>query len=116
MLDDMRNHRIATAASCVAGVGLAVLTGTGIASADPVEDEFLRVIQQEGMSFTSPAGAVEDAQQVCASLADGMTGVQIGNQIIREAGLTGHQATVFVVEAAHAYCPELMKQVLAEDA
>lgn len=116
MLGGMRNHRIVTAVISAAGIGLAGLTGTGIAWADPVEDEFLRVIQQEGMSFTSPAGAIEDAQQVCASLADGMTGVQIGNQIIREAGLTGHQATVFVVEAAHAYCPGLMKQVLAEDA
>lgn len=116
MLGGMRNHRIATVVISAAGLGLAVLTGTGIASANPTEDEFLRVIQQEGMSFTTPAGAIEDAQQVCSALADGMTGVQIGNQIISEAGLTGHQATVFVVEATHAYCPQLMTQVLAEDA
>jgi hypothetical protein len=67
------------------------------------------------MTFTSPQGAIEDARNVCSCLTDGMTGVQIGNRIIGETGLTAHQATVFIVEAAHAYCPEQMKQVLADN-
>lgn len=106
----MSTHRIATASVLLA---LAAALGAPVAGADPVEDEFLRVIQQEGMVFNSPAGAVEDARNVCAALTDGGTGVEIGNRIIRDTGLTAHQATVFVVEAAHAYCPDLMKQVLA---
>jgi hypothetical protein len=107
----VNRHCLVSTALLVGGISLALAAP---AAADPAEDEFLRVIQQEGMTFTSAAGAAEDARYVCSLLADGMTGVQIGNRIISEAGFTAHQATVFVVEAAHAYCPEQMKQVLAD--
>ena len=111
----MTVHRSTTTLLITVALGLAAATGVAVAAADDAENEFLETIQQEGMVITSPQSAVEDAGRVCAALAEGRTGVEIGNQIIRDAGVTGHQATVFVVEATHAFCPDLMKQVLAEN-
>jgi len=49
----------------------------------------------------------------CHRLAGGKTGASIGGEIMENTDLSAHQAAVFVVEAASAYCPGFLDQVTA---
>jgi hypothetical protein len=48
-----------------------------------------------------------------AIAAGGKTGAGIGGEIMDNTDLSAHQAAVFVVEAASAYCPGFLDQVTA---
>jgi hypothetical protein len=104
----IRNRRFATVAvSAVAAAtfGLAAVAGAATASAGNADDAFLKNIAAENISFDSAKGAISDAHLVCEYLADGKTGTDIGGEIMDNSDLNAHQAAVFVVEAAYAYCP-----------
>jgi hypothetical protein len=66
-----------------------------------------------GITFDSANDAVQDGHLVCRYLAGGKTGAGIGGDIMDNTDLTAHQAAVFVVEAASAYCPGYLDQMTA---
>jgi hypothetical protein len=106
-----RIAKIATTALATSAFGLAAFGGAATASASSVDDEFLTNIDAEGIAFDSARAAIEDAHLVCSYLADGETGVSIGGEIMDNTDLSAHQAAVFVVEAASAYCPGYLDQM-----
>lgn len=108
-----RIANIATTAIAAGAFGLAALAGAATASASSIDDQFLTNIDAEGITFDSVKAAVQDGHLVCSYLADGDTGLDIAGDIMDNTDLTAHQAAVFVVEAASAYCPGFMDQVTA---
>lgn len=108
-----RIANIATTAIAAGAFGLAALAGTATASASSVDDEFLTNIDAANITFDSAKAAVQDGHLVCSYLAGGKNGVSIGSEIMDNTDLTAHQAAVFVVEAASAYCPGYLDQITA---
>jgi hypothetical protein len=112
----MITNRIATLAATAVTAGafaLVAFSGAATASAGSVDDQFLKNIAAEGISFDSAKGAISDAQLVCSELADGNSGVSIATEILDNSDLTTHQAAVFVVEASTAYCPKYLDELSA---
>jgi hypothetical protein len=108
-----RIANIATTAIAAGAFGLAAFAGAATASASSIDDQFLTNIDAEGITFDSAKDAVQDGHLVCSYLAGGKTGVSIGGEIMDNTDLTAHQAAVFVVEAASAYCPGFLDQMTA---
>jgi hypothetical protein len=108
-----RLAEIATVTVAAGAFGLAAFAGTATASASAVDDQFLKNITAEGITFDSAKGAVQDAQQVCSYFADGETGSTIGADIMGNTDLNAHQTAVFIVEATYAYCPGFAGRVTA---
>lgn len=112
----MFSNRIATltaTAIAAAALSLAGFAGAATASASSIDDEFLNNIDDAGIYYDTASDAFDDADLVCAALADGETGTNIGIQITDATDLTAHQAAVLVVESAYAYCPDYLDQVSA---
>ena len=108
-----RIANIATTALAAGAFGLAAFAGTATAWGSSIDDQFLTNIDAEGITFDSAKAAVQDGHLVCSYLAGGKTGAGIGGDIMDNTDLTAHQAAVFVVEAASAYCPGYLDQVTA---
>jgi uncharacterized protein DUF732 len=108
-----RFNSIVTAALATGALSLAFFTGAGAANAGSMDDEFLTNISAEGIAFDSERGAVQEGNLVCSYLAGGETGVDITSEIMSNSDLTAHQAAVFVVEAASAYCPGYLGELAA---
>jgi hypothetical protein len=108
-----RIANIVTTAIAAGAFGLAAFAGAATASASSIDDEFLTNIDAANITFDSTKDAVQDGHLVCSYLAGGKTGASIGGEIMENTDLTAHQAAVFVVEAASAYCPGFLDQVTA---
>jgi uncharacterized protein DUF732 len=108
-----RIANFATTALAAGAFGLAAFAGTPTAWGSSIDDQFLTNIDAEGITFDSAKAAVQDGHLVCSYLAGGKTGAGIGGDIMDNTDLTAHQAAVFVVEAANAYCPGFLDQVTA---
>jgi hypothetical protein len=108
-----RIANIVTTAIAAGAFGLAAFAGAATASASSIDDEFLTNIDAANITFDSTKDAVQDGHLVCSYLAGGKTGASIGGEITENTDLTAHQAAVFVVEAASAYCPGFLDQVTA---
>ena len=112
----MFSNRIATltaTAIAAAALSLAGFAGAATASAGSIDDEFLTSVDDAGIYYGSASDAFDDADLVCAALAGGATGTNIGVQITDETDLTPRQAAVLVVESAYAYCPAYVDQLSA---
>jgi threonine dehydrogenase-like Zn-dependent dehydrogenase len=110
----MFTHRIRTIASTVIGaaaIGLATIATASVASAGTVDENFIAQMNKVGVTFTSPAEAVNNGQKVCQALASGESGVDIANEVTGMTNLTNAQAAHFVINAATAYCPQFGTQV-----
>jgi Protein of unknown function (DUF732) len=110
----MFSHRIRTVASTMIGaaaIGLIAVGTAGTASASTVDDAFLAQMDNLGISFSSPADAIKDGHKVCQELASGKTGTDVASEVLKQTNLTSHQAAYFVVDATHAYCPQLAPQL-----
>jgi Protein of unknown function (DUF732) len=110
----MFSHRISTVASTVIGaaaIGLVAVGTAGTAGASTADDAFLAQMDKLGISFSSPADAIKDGHKVCHELASGKTGTDVADEVLRQTNLTSHQAAYFVVDATHAYCPQLAPQL-----
>ena len=108
-----RIANITATALAASAFGLAAFAGTATAWGSSIDDQFLTNIDAEGITFDSAKEAVQDGHLVCSYLAGGKTGVGIGGEIMDNTDLTAHQAAVFVVEAASAYCPGYLDQMAA---
>lgn len=107
-------HRIRTIASTAIGaaaIGLATLATAGVAGASTVDEAFITQMSKVGVTFTSPAEAINNGQKVCQALASGESGVDIANEVVGQMNLTTSQAAHFVVNAAAAYCPQFGGQL-----
>src|SRR5262245_510360 len=100
-----RFTKFAGTAVAATGLGLAALATAGTASAASVDDAFLADIRSAGIVYDSPQGAIANAHAVCHALADGHSGVDVGNVILANTNLTSRQVAVFVVDSVDAYCP-----------
>ncbi|WAJ43971.1 DUF732 domain-containing protein [Mycobacterium sp. Aquia_216] len=110
----MFSHRIRTVASTMIGaaaIGLIAVGTAGTASAGTADDAFLAQMDNLGISFSSPADAIKDGHKVCQELASGKTGTDVATEVLKQTNLTSHQAAYFVVDATHAYCPQLAPQL-----
>jgi hypothetical protein len=101
---------VAIPAGALAAAGTANAAPTGVS---PVDRQFIAAISSEGIGFSSPQGAIEDAQSVCQVLSKGATGVQVLRQMVAQTNLTKHQATAFITDSVQAYCPDNQAQLSA---
>ena len=110
----MFTHRIRTIASTMIGaaaIGIVAVGTAGTASASSADEAFLSQMDSLGISFSSPADAIKDGHKVCQELASGKTGTDVASEVLKQTNLTSHQAAYFVVDATHAYCPQLAPQL-----
>jgi hypothetical protein len=110
----MFNNRIRTIASTVVGaaaIGIVAIGTAGTAAASNADEAFLAQMDKLGISFSTPADAIKDGHKVCQELASGKTGTDVASEILQQTNLTSHQAAYFVVDATHAYCPQLAPQL-----
>jgi hypothetical protein len=117
-----RSHRLATLAGTVitaAALGLTAVATAGLAAAEnPAlsqrDTTFLNELTSQGIGFTSPQGALQDANGVCADLGDGVTGTQEVAMVLKNADqITRGQAAFFVVDSVKTYCPQHSHQLNA---
>jgi threonine dehydrogenase-like Zn-dependent dehydrogenase len=109
----MFTHSIRTLASTVIGaaaIGLVTIATASVASAGTVDENFIAQMSKVGVTFTSPAQAVNNGQKVCQALASGESGVDIANEVVGMTNLTSAQAAHFVINATTAYCPQFGTQ------
>lgn len=109
----MFSHRLSTIASTMIGaaaIGIVAIGAAGTAGATTADVAFLAQMDKLGISFSSPADAIKDGHKVCQELASGKTGTDIATEVLQQTNLTSHQAAYFVVDATHAYCPQLAPQ------
>ena len=110
----MFSHRISTLASTIIGaaaIGIVAVGTAGTAAASNADEAFLAQMDKLGISFSSPADAIKDGHKVCQELAAGKTGTDVASEVLQQTNLTSHQAAYFVVDATHAYCPQLAPQL-----
>ena len=93
-----------------AAAGLAIATA-GAAGASTADDAFITEMRGLGVTFATPQDAIKEGHQVCKELATGKTGTDVATEVLSQTNLTTKQAAYFVVDATHAYCPQLAPQL-----
>jgi len=101
--------------SCVIGaawlavpLALATTTVTAVAApvvAQPTDDDFIDVIQDEGIPFANGEDAIGLASAVCDYVDQGQGPAQVAVEISEPAGWTVEQSGTFVSAATRTYCP-----------
>lgn len=67
---------------------------------------FLAALQQDGISYSSPASAIASAHAVCECLDDGESGLELVHDVkTHNPGFTMDAASEFSLLAAKYYCP-----------
>ena len=67
---------------------------------------FLAALQQDGITYTSPASAIASAHAVCTCLDDGESGLELVHDVkTHNPGFTMDAASEFSLLAAKYYCP-----------
>lgn len=92
-------------AALAAGAALATVLAAP-AQADPMDDIFISVLDEEGIPYTSPGDAITVAGAVCDYLADGNSLEDATFEVMNESGLGITQSGFFVGAASAAYCSE----------
>jgi hypothetical protein len=97
------------AMSCFFGAAcLAVATALATAHpalAQPDDDGFIDVIQDDGIPFANAEYAIDLASAVCDYVGAGQAPAQVAVVISEPAGWTVEQSDFFVGAATRAYCP-----------
>jgi hypothetical protein len=100
-----------SAAAIIGTFGLAALNTAAVANAESPDDQFLGTLQQQGIGFGTPEGAIGVAHHACDALAGGMTPSDISSHIAGANSRIDRQtALVIVVDAAMSYCPQFVHQ------
>jgi hypothetical protein len=82
------------------------------AHADTADEQYLGALQQQGISFGTPQGAIGIAHHVCDALDGGMEPREISDHIAAaNSRIAPHTALVIVVDAATSYCPQFVHQM-----
>jgi hypothetical protein len=99
-------------AAIVGAVALAALNAVAVANAESPDDHFLGTLQQQGIGFGTPEGAIAVAHHACDALAGGMEPSDISSHIAGANSRIDRQtALVIVVDAAMSYCPQFVHQM-----
>ncbi|KRE30332.1 hypothetical protein ASG82_24775 [Mycobacterium sp. Soil538] len=98
----MRGTVIMSAALAAAGLATALAAP---AIADPSDDVFITVLQNEGIPFSSEENAINLASAVCDYVGAGQAPEQVAVEISEPAGWTVEQSGFFVGAATQTYCP-----------
>ena len=112
----MRKARFSKAAAgavlTAATFGLTSLLIVSAAHADTADDQYLGALQQQGIGFGTPEGAIGIGHHVCGALAGGMEPADISANIAgANSRIDRHTALVIVVDAATSYCPQFVHQM-----
>lgn len=88
------------------GAGVAVATTLAApAYADSTDDVFISVLDDEGISYTSPRDAIKVAHAVCEFLLDGNSLLDATKEVSDASGLGVEDSGFFVGAATASYCP-----------
>jgi hypothetical protein len=91
---------------------LAALLAAGAANAQTPDEQFLGMLQDQGISFGATQAAIGVAHHVCDSLGGGMEPSDISSNIAAaNPGIDRQTALVIVVAAAQSYCPQFVHQM-----
>lgn len=103
---------VAGTALTAGALTLAALLTAGAAASETPDDQFLGTLQQQGIGFGTPQGAVGVAHHACDALDGGMEPNDISANIAAaNAGIDRQSALVIVVDAAMSYCPQFVHQM-----
>lgn len=82
-----------------------LLLTAGIAQADSTDDDFLRQVNNVGVTG-APADLIRNAHMVCTGLDSGMTPDSLTDAFVSQMGFTPTRAGTFVASAVTHYCPQ----------
>ncbi|BDB42609.1 MULTISPECIES: DUF732 domain-containing protein [Mycobacterium] len=91
----------------VAAVLLGSLSTAATAHADSLDNKFLTLLQNEGISdHISPSHAVEAGHMVCTKLEQGMTPTEVAADVLNSSSMPAYHSGYFVGAAIEVYCPQ----------
>ncbi|QLL05119.1 DUF732 domain-containing protein [Mycobacterium vicinigordonae] len=86
---------------------LGALVTAATASADSLDNRFIKLLQSEGISdHISPSHAVEAAHMVCTKLEQGMTPTEVASDVLNSSSMPAYHSGYFVGAAIEVYCPQ----------
>jgi hypothetical protein len=101
---------VAGTALAAGTLGMAALLAVGTANATSAADEqFLSLLQQQGIGFGSPQTAINVGHNVCSALGQGTSPRDISTQLVSaNAGMSEQTSLNFIVDSVQSYCPQYM--------
>src|SRR5689334_5057690 len=99
----MRGTVIMSAVTIVSAAAALATALAAPAMADPNDDVFINVIQNEGIPFSSEENAINLASAVCDYVGAGQAPEQVAVEISEPAGWTVEQSGFFVGAATQTY-------------
>jgi hypothetical protein len=101
---------IAGTAVAAGTLGLAALIAAGTANAGTATDQqFLKGLQQHGISVENPQAAIKVGHRVCTALGEGTTPRDISAQLVNSNdGMDPQTSLFFIVDSVQSYCPQYM--------
>ena len=80
------------------------------AEADPTlaDQLFLKTLDLEGVSYTSPVAAAADGRAVCAGLTRGQTVDTVGGSMVTSGAYNLADASFLIAVAVSVYCPDYL--------
>jgi hypothetical protein len=112
MLSARFTKSVVGAALTIGSLSLVGPLTASAAHADTTDDHYLGALQQQGVGFGTPQGAIGIAHHVCDALDGGMEPNDISSNIAAaNSGIDRHTALVIVVDAAASYCPQFVHQM-----
>lgn len=107
--DPGMTKRFAAAITAVS-LGMASMPGAATANATPADDQFLTIVEELKISFSSPQEAIEVGQAICGSIVSNQhESVEARATVVgwlMEAGLDNSQAAHLMWAAVDVYCPQ----------
>jgi Protein of unknown function (DUF732) len=98
--------RCAASAIAAASLGLAAVAGAGPAGASPADENFLDLLANEGITFSSPSVAIQAGQDICSALAGGVVSDAVRDEIRTSTNLSDRQMSFLIGGAVSNYCPQ----------
>jgi predicted RNase H-like HicB family nuclease len=92
-------------------IGLAAPAYSDPSDASGDDTGFIGALQQVGIHFPNPAGAVGAGKSVCGCLNNGESGLELVHEVkVRNVGFTMEEASNFAMIAAKYYCPQQLSK------
>jgi len=110
-MNTFATNRISTGVRTTVGaalIGAAALVGfAGPASAALPDNQFATILNQKGITFSSPASAVQQANIVCDKIGGGESFASVLQELhTADPTLSQYQAAYFIGASVGGYCPQ----------
>ncbi len=93
---------------------LGPLGAVSTAHADTKDDQFLALLKSAGITdHVSPQHAIEAAHTVCQKLDDGMTPIDVANDVLNSSSMPAYYCGYFVGASIKLYCPQYTSEANA---